>query len=226
MLRGKRGNIYKISRSFNTNLSFLNFDYKFRWSLSKTQRKKLDSFGIILYEKRDPSVFKSRQICQDSVSQSKCSEVENKEIYLSRSEFAERTSEIMTVYSPFRRGVTRSSVLDPIDQAADSLPVITRGRRLIARINHLALITYRYRYFPEVSAIFPLDLRPTRLLSPCLDEPYSLRTRLNIEVWSPFSLSLSLSSLSSTNSSLVFFPTCLRIRAFLSFTISGLDNFL
>lgn len=51
---------------------------------------------------------------------------------------------------------------DPIDQAADSLPVITRGRRLIARINHLALITYRYRYFPEVSAIFPLDLRPTR----------------------------------------------------------------
>lgn len=51
---------------------------------------------------------------------------------------------------------------DPIDQAADSLPVITRGRRLIARINHLALITYRYRYFPEVSAIFPLDLRSTR----------------------------------------------------------------
>ena len=42
---------------------------------------------------------------------------------------------------------------DPIDQAADSLPVITRGRRSIARINHLAPIDYRYRYFPEVSAI-------------------------------------------------------------------------
>jgi len=66
------------------------------------------------------------------------------------------------VYSSFRRGVTLDRVLDPIDQAADSSPVITRGRRLIARINHLAPITYRYRYFPEVSAIFPLDLGPTR----------------------------------------------------------------
>lgn len=52
----------------------------------------------------------------------------------------------------------KSIEFDPIDQAADSLPVITRGRGSIARINHLASIDYRYRYFPEVSAISLLDL--------------------------------------------------------------------
>ena len=82
---------------------------------------------------------------------------------------------------------------DPIDQAADSLPVITRGRRSIARINHLAPIDYRYRYFPEVSTISSLDLSgsdkaqlslpsspsPVYFLSLSSTTPPTKRTRLN-----------------------------------------------
>lgn len=43
----------------------------------------------------------------------------------------------------------KSIEFDPIDQAADSLPVITRGRRSIARINHLAFDRLSIPIFPR-----------------------------------------------------------------------------
>lgn len=63
------------------------------------------------------------------------------------------------------RGARCNSIeSDPIDQAADaSSLVITKGQRSIAHINHLGSIDYRYRYFPDVSVIFSLDLTPTKL---------------------------------------------------------------
>lgn len=51
---------------------------------------------------------------------------------------------------------------DPIDQAADSLPVITRGRRSIARINHLALDRLSIPIFPRGIGYLPARSWPDK----------------------------------------------------------------
>lgn len=95
----------------------------------------------------------------------------------------------------------KSIEFDPIDQAADSLPVITRGRRSIARINHLAFDRLSIPIFPRgigylgcsifdrqgPGFILPLQLVP---LSLSLDR-YIYETGLNVWVWPSFSFSFS-----------------------------------
>lgn len=91
----------------------------------------------------------------------------------------------------------KSIEFDPIDQAADSLPVITRGRRSIARINHLAFDRLSIPIFPRgigylgcsifdrqgPGFILPLQFVP---LSLSLDR-YIYETGLNVWVWPSFS---------------------------------------
>lgn len=93
----------------------------------------------------------------------------------------------------------KSIEFDPIDQAADSLPVITRGRRSIARINHLAFDRLSIPIFPRgigylgclifdrqgPGFILPLQLVPLSL-SLSLDR-YIYETGLNVWVWPSFS---------------------------------------
>lgn len=77
----------------------------------------------------------------------------------------------------------KSIEFDPIDQAADSLPVITRGRRSIARINHLALDRLSIPIFPR--GIGYLVARSWT------DKAHDLSSPSNSFVLVPLSLSLS-----------------------------------
>lgn len=139
-------------------------------------------------------------VLKDSVSQSRAAalRVENKEIHLSRSEFAERTRgeyDCVQSLSPFR-GVTRSSSRSN-RSGGRFLAGYYKGSEVDRSHKPFSSDHLSIPIFPRGIGYLPARSSSDKAFSPCLDEPYPLRTRLNIWVcfllsFTPFRSSLSL----------------------------------
>ena len=168
-------------------------------------------FQILIF----PKYFSIFKVCLIRESpycwhNSKLNREKDSVIYLSHSEFMEKK---------WPDGNTTG----PLPPRCNSIKFDRSGGRFLAGYYKGSEVDRSHKPFNSDHLSIPIFLRgigylsarssSDKALSPCLDEPYPLRTRLNIWTWSSSPLIGSL------------FPTCLCIRAF-SFTISELDNFV